>query len=391
MSGLPRSETRPGRVLVTDGEFKHSLGIARQLAHDGHEVHVTARSARAPSVHSRAVQRWHRLPATSDPAYDAALADTAAALAPLSVVAVGSGSMAAADRLRDRWAPGVRICMPSREAFAIANDKAQTSALARRLGLRTPGEILVRDGSAAQRAADELGVPLVLKSSREEGRKALRYVRHRDEAVRAYGEVRADAADAVLAQEYVPGPGWGFSALYWEGRCVRGFVHRRVREWPPSGGTSACAESAPDASAIAAAGTTLLDALAWHGVAMVEFKGHADPGRFALIEINAKFWGSHDVALAAGVDIPGTMVALLEGREVAPQGPYPHLRLAWPWGGDLWHGLFHPSSLPRVLWDALSPGVAHTYRLDDPLPTVYEIAQWARSTPGAWREHRALR
>jgi predicted ATP-grasp superfamily ATP-dependent carboligase len=391
MCDHPRSETLPGRVLVTDGEFKHSLGIARQLAHNGHEVHVTARSARAPSVHSRAVRRWHPVPATSDPAYDDALRKVAEALAPVSVVAVGSGSMAAADRLRGQWASGVKIALPAPDALATANDKARTAVFARGLGLRTPGGRTVRDAADARRAVDELGLPMVLKSSREEGRKAVRYVRDAAGAERAWAEVRADAADAVLAQEYVPGPGWGFSALYWQGRRVRGFVHRRIREWPPSGGTSACAESAPEADAIARAGTTLLDALAWHGVAMVEFKGEPEPGRFALIEINAKFWGSHDVVLAAGVDIPGALVALMEGREVAPQAPYRHIRFAWPFGGDLWHGLFHPPSLPRVLWDAVAPGVAHSFRWDDPLPSLYEIAQWARSTPGAWREHRALR
>ena len=33
----------PGRVLVTDGEFKHTLGIVRALAARGHEVHLLAR------------------------------------------------------------------------------------------------------------------------------------------------------------------------------------------------------------------------------------------------------------------------------------------------------------------------------------------------------------
>ena len=32
-----------GRVLVTDGELKHTLGIARALHARGHEVHVLAR------------------------------------------------------------------------------------------------------------------------------------------------------------------------------------------------------------------------------------------------------------------------------------------------------------------------------------------------------------
>jgi hypothetical protein len=196
----------------------------------------------------------------------------------------------------------------------------------------------------------------------------------------------------VLAQEYVAGEGYGFSALYWNGALERSLMHRRVREWPPSGGTSACAESLPEAPELARAGAALLDALRWHGVAMVEFKGALEPGALALIEINAKFWGSHDLALAAGVDFPGDLVALLEGRPLAPDaGKRSRVRFAWPFGGDLWHGLFRPSSLPAVLRDALSPGVAHSYRLDDPLPLLYEIAQWLRGAPGAWREHRMTR
>ena len=57
-------------------------------------------------------------------------------------------------------------------------------------------------------------------------------------------------------------------------------------------------------------------ALAWHGVAMVECK-RTPEGDFVLMEINAKFWGSHDLALAAGVNFPGDLVALLEGRALS--------------------------------------------------------------------------
>ena len=53
--------------------------------------------------------------------------------------------------------------------------------------------------------------------------------------------------------------------------------------------------------------------------------------------------------------------------------------------------MFHPASLPAVLGDAFSSRVAHSWRLDDPLPLFFEFAQWLRSTPGAWREHRMTR
>ena len=92
----------PGRVVVTDGEFKHTLGIVRALAARGHEVHVIAQSSRAPSVHSKSAHAWHAAPAPSSPAYDARMIEIVNALAPVSVVAVGNGSVAAADRLREQ-------------------------------------------------------------------------------------------------------------------------------------------------------------------------------------------------------------------------------------------------------------------------------------------------
>jgi predicted ATP-grasp superfamily ATP-dependent carboligase len=390
MPASPQVVAAPGRVLVTDGEFKHTLGIVRALGDRGHEVHLVARSRRAPSVHSRSVRAWHAAPAAGTGDYGACLLDLAASLAPVSVIPVGSGSMAAAHALRGRWADGVGIAIAPAAAFETASRKECTADLARSLGLGTPREVPVASADEARRALRELGGPLVLKSSREEGRKTVRYVRREADLERCYGEVRVISGAGVLAQEYVAGDGFGFSALYWEGRCVRSFMHRRVREWPPSGGTSASAESLPECPPLERAGRALLDALAWHGVAMVEFKG--DPAtRLALMEINAKFWGSHDIALAAGVCFPVDLVALLEGRVLPPQPPVPRVRFSWPLGGDLWHGLFRPSALPRVLWEAVSPSVAHNWRWSDLSPHVWEIVQWLRSTPGAWREHRELR
>ena len=385
----PSAEPPPGRVLVTDGEFKHTLGIVRALHARGHEVHVLAQSSRAPSVHSKAVRAWHRAPSPGAADYDARLLGIARTLAPVSVIAVGNGAVAAADRLRECWPAGARAALPARASLELANDKTRTGALARSVGVRTPREREVADLAAAGAALAELGAPLVLKSAREEGRKVLRYVRGETALERAYRDVSARASGAVLAQEFVDGDGYGFSALYWNGRRMRHFMHRRVREWPPSGGTSACAESVPDAPELERAGTALLDALGWHGVAMVEFKGALAPGGLALMEVNAKFWGSHDLALAAGVDFPGDLAALLEGRALAGQPAYRAVRCSWPFGGDLWHGMFHPPALPAVLRDALSPRVAHSWRSDDPAPTWWELLQWARSTPGAWRELRS--
>lgn len=381
----------PRRVLVTDGEFKHTLGIVRRLAARGHEVHVLARSLRAPAIHSRSVRRWHQVAGGGPDAYATRLLEVAAMLDPVSVIAVGSDSVGACDRLRGRWSPGVRVAIPDAATLATANDKVATARLAESLGVRVPRTRVVRSLDDARAATREIGLPMVLKSAREEGRKVLRYVADASALERAMAELGAATTAPLLAQEQVAGDGYGFCALYWNGTLQRAFMHRRVREWPPTGGASACAESVPDAPELERAGRALLDALRWHGVAMVEFKGRPGPGALALIEINAKFWGSLDVALASGVDFPGDLAALMEGRALGPQPAVPRVRFAWPLGGDLWHGLLRPASLPSVAWDALSPAVAHSFRLSDPLPSFFELLQWVRSTPGAFHEARALR
>ena len=380
----------PGKVLLTDGEFKHTLGIARALAARGHEIHLIARSGRAPAAHSRAITRTHYLPAPSDPAYPIALLETVIALQPIAVVPVGDGAVRAADAMRGRWPKGAPIALAPRESLAVANDKARTGELARSLGVDTPKETACETVDEARAAFTALGGRAVFKSRFEAGRKILRYVKSESQVAAAYEYVQKLSGAGPLVQEHVRGEGWAYFALYWNGVQKRRFMHRRVREWPPSGGTSAAAESVLEAPALERAGEALLDALEWHGVAMVEGK-RAPDGRFVLMEINAKFWGSHDLALAAGVDFPGDLVALLEGRELAPQGPYRKVRCSWPLGGDLWHALARPTSLPRVLWDGVSPNVAHTFRWTDPVPSLFELLQWVRSTPNALIEARRMR
>jgi predicted ATP-grasp superfamily ATP-dependent carboligase len=299
--------------------------------------------------------------------------------------------MAACDRLRGRWPAGVTVAIPDAAALATANDKAATARFAESLGIRTPRTRLVSTPDEALMAAADIGLPMVLKSAREEGRKVLRYVRDHATMAQSFNTLLAQSSGPLLAQELIAGEGYGFCALYWRGALQRRFMHRRVREWPPNGGTSACAESVPEAPELERAGRALLDALHWHGVAMVEFKGGLTPGALALIEINAKFWGSLDVALAAGVDFPGDLATLMDGGTLAPQPPVRRVRFAWPLGGDLWHGVFRPAALPAVAWDAVSPMVAHNFRLSDPVPSLFEFVQWVRSTPGAFREAQALR
>jgi hypothetical protein len=51
------------------------------------------------------------------------------------------------------------------------------------------------------------------------------------------------------------------------------------------------------------------------------------------MEVNGRFWGSLQLAIAAGVDLPRLWIEVLSGREIAPVGSYAEgVTVRWLWG-----------------------------------------------------------
>src|SRR5262249_26793102 len=86
--------------------------------------------------------------------------------------------------------------------------------------------------------------------------------------------------------------------------------HERVHEIP-SGGLSGYRRSVPLDPEMYRAAAKLADALRYTGVAMIEFKQNPKTGERALIEINARVWGSLALSIAAGLDFPRYLYELL--------------------------------------------------------------------------------
>jgi protein tyrosine phosphatase (PTP) superfamily phosphohydrolase (DUF442 family) len=150
-------------------------------------------------------------------------------------------------------------------------------------------------------------------------------------------------------------------------------MHRRIRETPPTGGVSCCAISIYE-SDLLAIGKRLLDALVWHGVAMVEFKRERSTGDLYLMEINPKFWGSLDLAIASGVDFPVLDVSMAIGEEIPYSNDYKiGIKFHWPLDGEINHIRSNPKAIIPVLVDSINPRVKSNLRVDDPLPAFHSL------------------
>jgi predicted ATP-grasp superfamily ATP-dependent carboligase len=135
-----------------------------------------------------------------------------------------------------------------------------------------------------------------------------------------------------MIQEKIDGPGIGIFALCQKGAPIAIFSHRRLREKPPWGGVSVLSESTipnPDAKEYA---LKLLNELDWDGVAMVEFKQDHKRGLPVLLEINARFWGSLQLAIDSGVDFPYLLYLQSQKASDFSNIEYKHSRLRWLMG-----------------------------------------------------------
>ncbi len=381
------------RVLITDGEERAALAVARSLGRAGHHVIVGSPRRRSLAGASRFVRERALLPdplaapgAYAD-AVDRAIGGTGAeVLLPISEASL-LALLPRAPQL------GVIVPMPTLAAFERSRDKAVVLEVARGLGIGVPAQRVAASPADVPRP-EEIRFPVVLKPARSviedlsgDGARAKSAVAQATDAAAYAAALRAIPAAAypLLIQERIVGPGAGVFLLVWEGEPLAAFDHRRLREKPPSGGVSVYRESTAVDERSLALSLELLRRFDWRGVAMVEFKTDQRTGRPYLMEINGRFWGSLQLAVDAGVDFPALLVAAALGQRPAPVRRYRvGVRTRWWWGdvdhliARVRHGDGTLDAL-RVFLRASFEG-AHNEVLhwQDPAPALRETIDWFR-------------
>jgi len=273
-------------------------------------------------------------------------------------------------------------CPPPCIARQVLN-KDQTLQVARECGIAIPTTHAVYERAHLEALRAEMKFPIVAKPrSKTDVAGHTFKVRYFQsfETLSAAFVADEQFGSRVLLQEYCPGEGVGLGILMKHGEPVAMFQHRRLKEQPYTGGVGVSAVSEPLDPLLASQSITLLRALQWEGIAMVEFRQDAATGRAVLMEVNGRYWGTLSLAVQAGMDFPLYQWQLENGQVPTVPKQYA-VGMKWRWmAGDLirLHGIL----LDRGRGDAHRPSCwkeASRFVLDSGPST--RSALWSMADP----------
>lgn len=388
-------------VLVTDPEQRASLAAARALAAHGWRV-VTIGKGKGLAGVSRSAHKAVVVPedAWRDASALIAAVGKAVALYKIDVV-LPVTDLASRTLLGKDDIVGARVTGPSAAAYCRASDKPLLLETAAACGIRVPRQHVLQnaDDKVAERLASLPAQSWVVKPARSvvevNGRAQSFQVQfaNRTRQVRELVSRYPEQAYPLLLQERIVGSGVGVFLLRKDGRTLLQFGHRRLREKPPAGGVSTYREAMTPAPLLVERCERLLDQLEYEGPAMVEFKEDRTTHEPVLMEINARLWGSVQLAIDAGVNFPVTLVAMAAGRPIPEPVPIrPNTRTYWELG-ELDHALaiwrkstdqlsvsedfpVGIGAAVRSLLDRRWSDHPEVFRLSDPFPFLSETVSW---------------
>ncbi|MEZ5333289.1 MAG: acetyl-CoA carboxylase biotin carboxylase subunit [Thermoanaerobaculia bacterium] len=320
------------KVLVANrGEI--AVRVIRGLREAGMASAVIHSDADRRSLHVLQADEAYRIgPAPSSESYlrAEAIADLAREIG-ADAVHPGYGFLAENARFAELCADrGVVFIGPPPSAIAAMGSKIESRRLMREAGVPVVpgGEEALPDLAAAERYAEEIGYPVMLKASSGGGGKGMRRVDEPGELASAFRAARSEAAasfgdDAVYLEKFVREPrhveiqiladAHGTAVSLGERECSLQRRHQKVVEEAPSPVVGPELRRAMGEAAVQAA-----LAVGYVNAGTVEFLLDPD-GRFYFLEMNTRLQVEHPVTeMVTGLDLVRAQLEIAQGAALDP-------------------------------------------------------------------------
>jgi len=310
-------------VIVTNASSVKALVVTRSLGRKGITVITTDCERISPTFFSKYSSSHFLSPSAekSPIAFIEALLGQVKRGNTEVLMPINSVETLLISKFKDRFSKFAKVPFEDYSKMIQLHDKEKLMRIAKEFDIPIPTTYSIKDVSEICKIAKFLEYPVVIKLKRSTSSRGVSYAFLEEEFIAKYKQTilkhNLSPHNYPLIQEYIPGDSYGVSVLFNHGDLRAIFVHKRLREYPITGGPSTLRVSVrhPEMEKIA---TNLLGQFEWHGIAMVEFKLDKRTKKPVLIEVNPRFWGSINQAVTAGVDFPYLLYKMAIEGDVEP-------------------------------------------------------------------------
>lgn len=300
-------------VIITDGKYRSAIVCARALGREGYKIIVTQTKKEAedaPVFYSKYVSEKHLIEGScKDKEYPKRLLEIIKKYEDPVLFCVGADTLNMIACHREEFSKHCRFLISEPSVLDALNDKERVHRRCKELGIKVPLQYEGMPESYPVVIKPHCGEKLGLTA-------ADRYkIAVNEEDFNKKYQLMQSYDQAPIVQQKVEGNGMGACLLIdSEGRLINAVCHRRIREYPITGGPSSCCVSFYDKDMIASA-YKLLSSFGFTGMAMVEFKGEY------ILEVNPRLWGSYPMTECSksGFSADYVKAALGERVEYLPE------------------------------------------------------------------------
>lgn len=228
---------------------------------------------------------------------------------------------------KDQLEEHYRIPTPPWDVVKFAYEKRLTYQLAERCGIAVPRTFYPTCVEDLERL--DLEFPVIIKPSikqpfyRKMKRKAIRANTKRELIDLFQRSLSMVEGLEIMIQELIPGGAsslFSVGSLCKDGEFLGKVVARRPRQHPMDFGHATTYAVTVDMPELEETAKKILSSMGYYGLSEVEFMLDPRDGIYKLLEINARPWGWHSLAIAAGVDLPYLLYQDMLGERVKVNG-----------------------------------------------------------------------
>jgi predicted ATP-grasp superfamily ATP-dependent carboligase len=321
---MKNPENSQGVIVI--GDHVQALGIIRSLGRRGIPVYLLHDKNLCIGRFSRYTKRYIKTPSASN---ETAFIDFMINLAKNEqirdwiLMPTNDAWVYVLSKHKETLEDYYKVPTPSWDIVKFAYDKKLTYSIAEKNDILIPKTIYPKNIDDVYERLKDIRFPVIIKGVighkfyQKTGVKVLK-VESQDELLQQYKKYSSniDPSETVV-QEVIRGNSTFSFCSFRNNKLIGYWIGLKIREHPMGFGTGSFAQSVkiPELFEIV---ERFLNAINYYGISELEFKKDPRDGKYKLIEMNARTWLWHSLAIRCGVDFPYLLYKDMIGEDVTP-------------------------------------------------------------------------